>query len=33
VDAIDASFSDGVLRVKIPKSERNKPRQIPVMPN
>jgi HSP20 family protein len=33
VDAIDASFRDGVLRVKIPKSERNRPRQIPVMPN
>jgi HSP20 family protein len=33
VDAIDASVRDGVLRVKIPKSERNKPRQIPVMPN
>ena len=33
VDAIDASFSDGVLRVKIPKSERNKPRQIPVAVN
>ena len=33
VDGIDASFHDGVLRVSIPKSERNKPRQIPVTVN
>jgi HSP20 family protein len=33
VDEIDASFHDGVLRVNIPKSERNKPRQIPVAVN
>jgi HSP20 family protein len=31
VDGIDASFQEGVLRVNVPKSERNKPRQIPVM--
>ena len=30
VDGIDASYHQGVLRVKVPKSERNKPRQIPV---
>jgi len=33
VDGIDASFRDGVLRVNVPKSERNKPRQIPVAMN
>jgi HSP20 family protein len=33
VDGIDASFRDGVLRVNVPKSERNKPRQIPVTVN
>jgi HSP20 family protein len=33
VDGIDASFHDGVLRVNVPKSERNKPRQIPVAVN
>jgi len=33
VDGIDASFHDGVLRVNVPKSERNKPRQIPVTVN
>jgi HSP20 family protein len=33
VDEIDASFRDGVLRVNIPKSARNKPRQIPVAVN
>ena len=33
VDGIDASFQEGVLRVKVPKSERNKPRQIPVTVN
>jgi HSP20 family protein len=33
VDGIDASFHYGVLRVNIPKSERNKPRQIPVTVN
>ena len=33
VDGIDASFREGVLRVNIPKSERNKPRQIPVTVN
>ncbi len=30
VEKIEASFSDGVLRVRIPKSEKSKPRQIPV---
>ena len=33
VDGIDASFHDGVLRVKVPKSEKNKPRQTPVTVN
>ena len=33
VDGIDASFHEGVLRVNVPKSEKNKPRQIPVMVN
>jgi HSP20 family protein len=33
VDAIEASFRDGVLRVRVPKSEKNKPRQIPVTVN
>jgi len=33
VDGIDASFHDGVLRVNVPKSEKNKPRQIPVTVN
>jgi HSP20 family protein len=33
VDGIDASFRDGVLRVNIPKSERSRPRQIPVIVN
>jgi HSP20 family protein len=33
VDGIDASFRDGVLRVNVPKSEKNKPRQIPVTVN
>jgi HSP20 family protein len=33
VDAIDASFRDGVLRVNVPKSERNRPRQIPITVN
>ena len=33
VDGISASFRDGVLRVKIPKGERNRPRQIPVTVN
>ena len=33
VEGIDASFHDGVLRVNVPKSERNQPRQIPVMVN
>jgi HSP20 family protein len=33
MDAIDASFRDGVLRVKLPKSEQKKPRQIPVRVN
>jgi HSP20 family protein len=33
VDGIDASFQEGVLRVNVPKSERNKPRQIPVTVN
>ena len=30
VPAIEAAFRDGVLRVRIPKSERAKPREIPV---
>jgi HSP20 family molecular chaperone IbpA len=30
VDAISANLADGVLRVDIPKSERMKPRRIPV---
>ncbi len=30
VDAIEASFRDGVLRVRVPKAERLRPRQIPV---
>ena len=29
-EGIEASFKDGVLRVRVPKSARNKPRQIPV---
>jgi HSP20 family protein len=33
VDGIDASFREGVLRVNVPKSEKNKPRQIPVAVN
>jgi HSP20 family protein len=33
VDGIDASFHEGVLRVNIPKGERNKPRHIPVTVN
>jgi HSP20 family protein len=33
VEGIDASFHDGVLRVNVPKSERSKPRQIPVTVN
>ena len=33
VDGIDASFRDGVLRVNVPKGERNRPRQIPVTVN
>jgi HSP20 family protein len=33
VDGIDASFRDGVLRVNVPKSERSRPRQIPVTVN
>jgi HSP20 family protein len=33
VDGIDASFHHGVLRVKVPKSEKSKPRQIPVTVN
>ena len=33
VDGIDASFRDGVLRVNVPKSERSKPRQIPITVN
>ena len=30
VEAIEASFRDGVLRVRIPKSARARPRQVPV---
>jgi HSP20 family protein len=30
VDAITATYRDGVLRVVVPKSERARPRQIPV---
>jgi len=30
VEQIEATFRDGVLRVSVPKSERNQPRQIPV---
>jgi HSP20 family protein len=30
VEHIEASFRDGVLRVRVPKSERSRPRQIPV---
>ena len=30
VSAIEASFRDGVLRVTLPKSERARPREIPV---
>jgi HSP20 family protein len=33
VEGIDASFHEGVLRVNVPKGERNKPRQIPVAVN
>ena len=33
VEGIEASFRDGVLRIAIPKSERNRPRQIPVTAN
>lgn len=33
VDRIDASFRAGVLRVNVPKSERSRPRQIPVTLN
>ena len=29
-DRIGASLADGVLRVEIPKSERLKPRRVPV---
>jgi len=30
VDHIDAAFRDGVLRVTVPKSEKLKPRQVPI---
>lgn len=30
VEQIEATFKDGVLRVRVPKSERCRPRQIPV---
>ncbi len=30
VEHIEASFKDGVLTVRVPKSERRKPRQIPI---
>lgn len=33
VDGIDASFADGVLTVRVPRSERTRPRQIPVSAN
>lgn len=33
VAAIEASVKDGVLRVRIPKAERRKPRQVPVTVN
>lgn len=33
VDRIEATFKDGVLRVSIPKSEKTRPRQIPLTVN
>jgi len=30
VDKIEASYRDGVLRVRVPKAERHRPRQIPI---
>lgn len=31
-DRVDASLDEGVLRVRVPKSERNRPREIEVKP-
>ncbi|NNL67067.1 MAG: Hsp20/alpha crystallin family protein [Myxococcales bacterium] len=33
VDGIEANMKDGVLRIKLPRSERVRPRQIPVQVN
>lgn len=33
VDGIEASFADGVLTVRVPRSESTRPRQIPVSAN
>ena len=33
VDRIEATMRDGVLRIRLPKSERARPRQIPVSVN
>ena len=33
VDGIEATMKDGVLRIALPKSERARPRQIPIQVN